>query len=115
VETHARGLPLLAHPAQLTARRPTRRPWPPPVRPATVAAALGELHAAGLAAVDDHHQDELTGLWTALPVARDPLLDAVDLHGAHDLHHTYPTWLEDAQPGEGVGSLFSFHLLRLRL
>jgi hypothetical protein len=61
-----------------------------------VAAALGELHAAGLATVDDHDQDGLTGRWAALPVARDPLLDAVELHGAHDLRHTYATWLEDA-------------------
>jgi Phage integrase family len=67
-----------------------------PIRPATVAVALGELDAAGLAAVDDHHRDELAGRWAALPVARDPLLDAVDLHGAHDLRHTYATWLEDA-------------------
>ncbi|HSO55049.1 MAG TPA: tyrosine-type recombinase/integrase, partial [Actinomycetes bacterium] len=67
-----------------------------PIRPATVAAALGELHAAGLAAVDDHDQDEPTGRWAALPVARDPLLEAVDLHGAHDFRHTYATWLEDA-------------------
>jgi integrase len=37
-----------------------------------------------------------TGRWAALPVARDPLLDAVDLHGAHDFRHTYATWLEDA-------------------
>jgi hypothetical protein len=61
-----------------------------------VAAALGELHAVGLAAVDDQDQDELSGRWTALPVARDPLLEAVELHGAHDLRHTYATWLEDA-------------------
>jgi hypothetical protein len=27
----------------------------------------------------------------ALPVACDPLLDAVDLHGAHDFRHTYTT------------------------
>ena len=66
------------------------------IRPATVAAALGELHAAGLAGVDDHDQAEPTGRWAALPVAHDPLLDAVDLHGAHDLRHTYATWLEDA-------------------
>jgi integrase len=66
------------------------------IRPATVAVALGELQAAGLAAVDDQEQDELTGRWVALPVARDPLLDAVDLHGAHDFRHTYATWLEDA-------------------
>ena len=44
----------------------------------------------------DHDQDELTGRWAALPVAHDPLLDAVELHGAHDLRHTYATWLEDA-------------------
>jgi predicted ArsR family transcriptional regulator len=55
------------------------------IRPATVAAALGELLVAGLAAVDD--QEELAGRWAALPV---------DLHGAHDLRHTYATWLEDA-------------------
>ena len=67
-----------------------------PIRPATVAVALGELEAAGLAAVDDDDQDELAGRWAALPVARDPLLDAVDLHGAHDFRHTYATWLEDA-------------------
>jgi integrase len=67
-----------------------------PVRPSTVTAALGELHAAGLAAAGDHDQDETTGRWAALPVARDPLLDAVDLHGAHDFRHTYATWLEDA-------------------
>jgi integrase len=54
------------------------------------------LHAAGLAAVDDHDQDERTGRWTALPVARDPLLEAVELHGAQDLRHTYATWPEDA-------------------
>jgi integrase len=79
---------------QLTARLTTagRRP----LRPATVVAALGELEAAGLTAVDNHDQDELAGRWTALPVARDPLLDAVDLHGAHDFRHTYATWLEDA-------------------
>jgi predicted ArsR family transcriptional regulator len=67
-----------------------------PIRPTTVAAALGELHAAGLAAVDGHDQDQLTGRWAALAVAHDPLLDAVELHGAHDLRHTYATWLEDA-------------------
>jgi hypothetical protein len=31
----------------------------------------------------------------ALPVAGDPLMDAVELHGAHDLRHTFSTWLED--------------------
>jgi integrase len=61
-----------------------------PIRPATVAGALGELNAARLAAVDADDR------WSALPVARDPLLEAVDLHGVHDLRHTYATWLEDA-------------------
>jgi hypothetical protein len=69
-----------------------------PIRPATVAAALAELHTAGLAAVHDHNQDGLTGRWAALPVARDPLLDAVDLHGAHDFRHTYATWRTPASP-----------------
>jgi integrase len=67
-----------------------------PVRPATVAGALGELHAAGLAAIDVDDQDVTTGRWSAVPAARDPLLEAVDLHGVHDLRHTYATWLEDA-------------------
>src|SRR5215212_4291839 len=81
-----------------------------PIRLATVAAALGELHAAGLAAVDDHDQDELTGRWTALPVARDPMLDAVELHGAHDLRHTYATWLEDAGiPARVIDELMGHH------
>jgi Phage integrase family len=34
--------------------------------------------------------------WSAVPAACDPLLEAVDLHGAHDFRHTYATWLEDA-------------------
>jgi integrase len=76
--------------AQLTAT--SRRP----IRPATVAVALRELETAALAAVDADDQDELADRWTALPVVRDPLLDAVDLHGAHDFRHTYATWLEDA-------------------
>jgi integrase len=67
-----------------------------PIRPGTVAGALRELQDAGLAAVDVDDQDELAGRWAALQVAHDPMLDAVDLHGAHDLRHTYATWLEDA-------------------
>jgi integrase len=66
------------------------------IRPATVALALRELRAAGLAAVDVDDQDELAGQWVALAIAHDPLLDGVDLHGAHDLRHTFATWLEDA-------------------
>ncbi|HEX6677732.1 MAG TPA: site-specific integrase [Actinomycetes bacterium] len=63
------------------------------LRPATVDRALGELHAAGLAAADG---DAHAGRWSALPPPRDPLPDAVDLHGAHDFRHTFATWLEDA-------------------
>jgi integrase len=65
-----------------------------PVRPATIAGALQELHGAGLAAVDDHENGP--AVWSALPVGRDPLLEAVDLRGPHDLRHTFATWLEDA-------------------
>jgi integrase len=79
---------------QLAARLSTsgRRPVPP----ATVAGAMRELHAAGLAAVDIDNQDVPASRWSAVPTAKDPLLDAVDLHGAHDFRHTYATWLEDA-------------------
>jgi integrase len=67
-----------------------------PIRPAIVASALGELQAAGLAMVDVDDQDVPAGCWSAVPTTRDPLLEAVDLHGAHDFRHTYATWLEDA-------------------
>jgi integrase len=63
------------------------------IRPATIQLALGELLAAGLVAdAGKNHQQR----WLALPAARDPLLDAVDLRGAHDFRHTFATWLEDA-------------------
>ncbi len=62
-------------------------------RPTTVQVALGELLAAEL--VTDADEDGQQG-WRALPTARDPLLEAVDLHGAHDFRHTFATWLEDA-------------------
>jgi hypothetical protein len=55
--------------------------------------ALGELHIAGLATADG---DSRAGCWKATPPLPDPLLDAVDLHGAHDFRHTFATWLEDA-------------------
>jgi hypothetical protein len=63
------------------------------IRPTTIQVALGELVAAELAASadEDGHQR-----WRALPTTRDPLLQAVDLHGAHDFRHTFATWLEDA-------------------
>jgi integrase len=49
-----------------------------------------------LAAVDVDDLDVTAVCWSALPAARDPLLEAVDLRGAHDFRHTYATWLEDA-------------------
>jgi integrase len=63
------------------------------IRPATVQVALGELVAAELVAYADEDSQQR---WGALPRARDPLLEAVDLHGAHDFRHTFATWLEDA-------------------
>jgi hypothetical protein len=51
------------------------------IRPATVETALGELAASGLAAPDG------TGparRWSPLAPSGDPLLDMVDLRGAHD-------------------------------
>jgi Fe2+ or Zn2+ uptake regulation protein len=57
---------------------------------ATIDRALAELAAADAAAVDAHTQR-----WMLRPAAQHPLLEAVDLHGAHDFRHT-STWLEDA-------------------
>jgi integrase len=67
-----------------------------PIRPATITYALEELYAAGLAAVNVDDRDVPAGCWSAVPTTRDPLLEAVDLRGAHDFRHTYATWLEDA-------------------
>ena len=63
------------------------------MRPATVQVALGELVAADLVAEVDEDTEQR---WLALPATRDPLLEAVDLRGAHDFRHTFATWLEDA-------------------
>jgi integrase len=63
------------------------------IRPTTIQTAVGELAAMGLAVADG------TGAarrWSALAPSGDPLLDAVDLRGAHDFRHTFATWLEDA-------------------
>jgi hypothetical protein len=60
-------------------------------RMATVDRAQAELAAAG-AAIVDHR----TKRWILRPAAQHSLLEAVDLHGAHDFRHTFSTWLEDA-------------------
>jgi integrase len=52
---------------------------------------LAELAAASAATIDPQTQR-----WTLQPAAHHPLLEAVDLHGAHDFRHTFSTWLEDA-------------------
>jgi integrase len=62
------------------------------IRPATVDIALAELVASGLAAADEAGQ---VCRWSPLAPSGDPLLDAVDLRGAHDFRHTFATWLED--------------------
>src|SRR5215213_8614993 len=59
--------------------------------PATIDRALAELAAAGAAIVE--HPTER---WILRPATQHPLLEAVDLHGAHDFRHTFSTWLEDA-------------------
>ena len=63
------------------------------IRPTTIQVALGELVAAELVADADGDSQQR---WGALPTARSPLLEAVDLHGGHDFRHTFATWLEDA-------------------
>jgi hypothetical protein len=76
-----------------------------PICPSTVAGALGKLHAAGLAAVDVDDQDLTAGRWSAVPAARDPLLEAVDLHGAHDFTTpTRPGWRMPASPPASLTS-----------
>jgi Phage integrase family len=62
------------------------------IRPATVEAALAELVASGLVAVEGAGRARL---WVPLAPSADPLLEAVDLRGAHDFRHTFATWLED--------------------
>jgi integrase len=61
-------------------------------KPATVQAALRELLVADLVATSDNP----AGPWSALPLSPDPMLNSLDLHGAHDFRHTFSTWLEDA-------------------
>jgi integrase len=56
-----------------------------------VGVALGELQAAGLAVTEG---GAAARCWAAAPPTVGPL-DHLDLHGAHDLRHTFATWLED--------------------
>ncbi len=65
------------------------------LRPTTVEAALDRLESAGLAARTDAGDGQPPRWFTAEP-ARQPVLDSLELHGPHDLRHTFATWLEDA-------------------
>jgi integrase len=40
--------------------------------------------------------EDRTERWIPRRATPHPLLEAVDLHGAHDFRHTFSTWLEDA-------------------
>jgi hypothetical protein len=60
------------------------------LRPTTGHRALGDLREAGLAST------AADGCWKATPPPCDPLLELVDLRGAHDFRHTFATWLEDS-------------------
>jgi hypothetical protein len=65
------------------------------LRPPTVAAALARLEAIGLAGrIGDDRQ---APRWSPVePVPSEKLLANLELHGPHDLRHTFATWLEDA-------------------
>jgi integrase len=63
------------------------------LRPATIRAALDTLEAAGLARTG--RIDGAT-CWTAVEAVQVRRFDHLDLHGPHDLRHTFATWLEDA-------------------
>jgi integrase len=63
------------------------------LRPATIRAALDVLEAAGLVHAA---RGESTACWTAVSAAQASRFNHLDLHGPHDLRHTFATWLEDA-------------------
>jgi integrase len=65
------------------------------LRPGTVAAALVRLERVGLAATIDA-DDGQPPRWSAAEPARGTELGGLELHGPHDLRHTFATWLEDA-------------------
>jgi integrase len=62
-----------------------------PLRLATIGAALLRLEVAGLAVASGDD----TLYWSPLPPRSGPL-SHLELSGAHDLRHTFATWLEDA-------------------
>jgi integrase len=73
------------------------------LRPATIQAALREL---GSVSVVTAVAEDGTAHWAAVKAAQVRRFDYLDLHGPHDLRHTYATWLEDAGiPGRVIDEL----------
>jgi integrase len=64
------------------------------LRPATIQAALDTLKAEGLALPAIHNDGLLR--WSAAELDQTRRFADLDLHGPHDLRHTFATWLEDA-------------------
>jgi integrase len=65
------------------------------LRPPTVAAALARLEAVGLAGRINN--DRQPPRWSPVdPAPYETPLANLELHGPHDLRHTFATWLEDA-------------------
>ena len=64
------------------------------LRPATIATALDTLKAKGLAHPAIHSHGPMR--WSAAETDETRRFADLDLHGPHDLRHTFATWLEDA-------------------
>src|SRR6266511_1993784 len=64
------------------------------LRAATIAAALDTLKAEGLAYPAIHGDGPMC--WSAAKTDQTRRFGDLDLHGPHDLRHTFATWLEDA-------------------
>jgi hypothetical protein len=73
-----------------TGATPSRPAWPSISSCGHGDQALAELVAAGAATAT---ADPQLQRWMLQSAAHHPLLDAVDLHGAHDFRHTFSTWL----------------------
>jgi len=73
------------------------------LRLATIQAALCELGSAGVVTAVG---EDGVARWAAVRAALMRRFDDLDLHGPHDLRHTYATWLEDAGiPGRVIDEL----------
>jgi hypothetical protein len=64
------------------------------LRAASIQAALHELMAVGAVLADA--AGDGNARWAAVSPAQVRRFDHLDLHGPHDLRHTFATWLEDA-------------------